>query len=74
MIKFKLTFYQYRFILDHCIGIESILAGQHSTSTLAMLTDYVRTEFNGIYHHTGYLFGEIEFTSEEDLTLFLLKI
>ena len=73
MIKFKLTFYQYRFILDHCIGIESILAGQHSTSTLAMLTDYVWNEFNGIYDkRLGW--GEIEFTSEEDLTLFLLKI
>ena len=74
MTKLKLTFYQYSFIQNHCVGIESILAGQHSTTTLAILKDYVRNEFNGTYNHTGYLFGEIEFDNEEDITLFLLKI
>jgi hypothetical protein len=74
MTKLKLSLYQYSFILEHCIEIESLLKGQHSTTILAILKDYVRNEFNGIYNHTGYLFGEIEFTSEEDITLFLLKV
>ena len=66
MIKFKLTQYHH----DALWMYPPVVHGRIGD----LIKAHVWNEFNGIYHHTGYLFGEIEFTSEEDLTLFLLKI
>ena len=65
MIKFKLT--QYHHVsLWMCPPVVHGRIGD-------LIKDHVWKEFNGIYDkRLGW--GEIEFTSEEDLTLFLLKI
>lgn len=65
MIKFKLT--QYHHVsLWMCPPVVHGRIGD-------LIKAHVWNEFNGIYDkRLGW--GEIEFTSEEDLTLFLLKI
>ena len=65
MIKFKLTQYHH----DALWMYPPVVHGRIGD----LIKAHVWNEFNGIYDkRLGW--GEIEFTSEEDLTLFLLKI
>ena len=65
MIKFKLTQYHHAALWMYPPVVHGRIGD--------LIKAHVWNEFNGIYDkRLGW--GEIEFTSEEDLTLFLLKI